>query len=158
MESKKKCTKCNSYKSTSNFYKRKASKDGLNHWCKSCHVSNNLKWTKENPEFVKNKKKTYYDKYPERIHNKELKYKFNIDVNDYNEMLKSQNCKCAICGREEMTKDRNGNIRRMSVDHCHDTKKVRGLLCGKCNTALGLFEDNINSLEKAIEYLRVNNE
>lgn len=153
----KECTKCKQNKSLTEFYKRKASKDGLNHWCKECHVQNNLKWTDDNPDKVKVKKKDYYYKHPDRVHNKELKHKFNITKEDYDKMLLQQNNKCAICNREEMTKGRSGKIRKLSVDHCHDSNKVRGLLCGKCNTALGLFEDDTNVLKQAIDYLSKSN-
>ena len=56
-----------------------------------------------------------------------------------------QGC-CAICTRPFVGQ-------RPAVDHCHTTNKVRGLLCQKCNTAIGLLEDNITSLENAIKYL-----
>ena len=50
---------------------------------------------------------------------------------------------CMICGSEE----------RLCIDHCHTTSKVRGILCSKCNTGLGMFRDNIEYLAEAIKYL-----
>ena len=66
----------------------------------------------------------------------------------YDEMVKQQNNCCAICGKSP---DEN---KRLSVDHCHVSGKVRGLLCGSCNLGLGCFSDNPDSLLKAVEYLR----
>lgn len=62
--------------------------------------------------------------------------------------LVRQEGRCAICGRD--LKPGRGT----HVDHCHRTGAVRGLLCSKCNPALGLFEDNVDALIRAAEYLR----
>jgi len=72
---------------------------------------------------------------------------FGITQEQYDTMLTSQNNSCAICSRANFTGY------NWHVDHCHTTGKVRGLLCSKCNQGLGLFEDNLTSLRKAIEYL-----
>jgi len=52
--------------------------------------------------------------------------------------------KCQVCGSEE----------KLHIDHCHDSGRVRGLLCRSCNIGLGNFKDNIERMGKAIEYLR----
>jgi len=80
-----------------------------------------------------------------------LKYKYGIDVAQYDEMLKQSNGSCWICGS---SKPKDKSISRLVVDHCHNTKKVRGVLCSACNKGLGLFEDSIDILEKAIQYLK----
>lgn len=76
-----------------------------------------------------------------------LQKNFGITIEQYDEMLKSQNGKCAVCFKICTTG------RRLAVDHCHKTKKVRGLLCSKCNRGLGLFNDSQHLLKAAIEYL-----
>jgi hypothetical protein len=149
----KTCSKCNKEKTRSEFYKRKASKDGLNPWCKECHVGSNLQWAADNPDFVKQKKSEYYYKYHDRVRNKELKHKFGITLEEYNSMLEFQLGVCAICQQPEISRGRGGKIRPLAVDHNHKTNKNRGLLCHTCNSALGLFKDNTDLLEKAIKYL-----
>lgn len=72
---------------------------------------------------------------------------YGINADQYDAMLKEQNNVCAICNKEEMCD------RILAVDHCHKSKKVRGLLCTNCNMALGKFQDNIDYLKKAIEYM-----
>ena len=61
-------------------------------------------------------------------------------------MLDEQNGQCAICG--------HSLILRFDVDHDHETKRVRGLLCPNCNLGLGYFKDSIKNLEAAIAYLK----
>ena len=79
--------------------------------------------------------------------------KTGLTLEEFNEKLKSQNNKCAICGNDE-TRDKH-NV--FAVDHCHKTGKVRGLLCHNCNYVLGGVKDNIMLLEQAIQYLKDNN-
>lgn len=74
---------------------------------------------------------------------------FGITVEYYEKMLRRQKGLCAICKQPE----RLG--RRLAVDHCHETKKVRGLLCFKCNRALGGFGDSKILLKNAYKYLCV---
>ena len=77
-----------------------------------------------------------------------LMSKYGITINDYDNMRIEQNYRCKICDihEDDLTKG-------LVTDHCHTTKRVRGLLCTKCNVALGLFKDNKDSLINAIEYL-----
>jgi len=79
-----------------------------------------------------------------------LKRLYGLTLEEYNTKLKKQKSVCLICEK----KDR----KTLSVDHNHKTKKVRGLLCQKCNTGIGMFQDNIKLLKQAIKYLRNYNE
>lgn len=79
----------------------------------------------------------------------DLKKSFGLSVDDYFEMLAAQDDKCAICGTME-TGDRN---KYFAVDHCHKTKRIRGLLCNHCNRAIGLLKDSPTILRAAVEYL-----
>ena len=84
--------------------------------------------------------------------NKYLKRTYGISLEDFNNMLSSQNNLCAICKKEGFKINKNTAL-NLVVDHCHVTGVVRGLLCHNCNRALGLFKDNIESLNTAILYL-----
>ena len=79
-----------------------------------------------------------------------LKYKYGITEQQYDEMLKAQDNKCAIC-KSSSTKDKRRH--RFAVDHCHSTGVVRGLLCSACNKGIGLFHDSQDILAAAIKYL-----
>jgi hypothetical protein len=72
-------------------------------------------------------------------------------------MLVAQNYVCKICNEPEIHKNTNDEIQRLSVDHCHTTLKVRGLLCKRCNNMLGQARDNVDILAKGIIYLKENN-
>ena len=80
-----------------------------------------------------------------------LKRHYNITFAEYNILLESQNYRCAICRRTDNSTARTKNF---CVDHCHETGRVRGLLCNSCNRAIGLLGDNINTLSNAIDYLK----
>lgn len=80
-----------------------------------------------------------------RLHQK--KFKYGLNAEDYYHMFEVQENKCAICGT--VFSDTN----KAFVDHCHNTKKVRGLLCTKCNTLLGMAKDDVSILQNAITYL-----
>ncbi len=82
-----------------------------------------------------------------------LRHKYGIDLDAYEEMLRKQNGVCLICGKSETKKTRYGGISTLHVDHDHITGRIRGLLCHKCNCAIGMFCEDIQILEKAIKYL-----
>jgi len=77
-----------------------------------------------------------------------LRVNYGLTVGEYNELYRKQKGCCAICGKHQFELNR-----ALSVDHNHETGKIRGLLCGKCNSALGLFQESRGILFKAIQYL-----
>lgn len=90
---------------------------------------------------------------PEKVKNAELKKMFGITLQEYQRMSETQNHRCAICGDLETAVDKHGVPRRMPVDHCHATGKIRQLLCSACNKALGGFRDRPDLLRRAAEYV-----
>jgi len=102
--------------------------------CKGCYSS---ALRKENPE--------RYLEYDLQIHS-------GISLEEYYGMLERQNGGCAICGRKETIK-KNGKPMRLSIDHDHETGRIRGLLCSGCNKGIGHLQDSPDILTKAIDYL-----
>jgi hypothetical protein len=84
---------------------------------------------------------------PDLARNRQLKHMFGITLADFNRMVEEQNNCCAICG-EKFTKTPH-------VDHDHETRRIRRLLCLQCNSGLGQFRDNEELLIKAADYLKV---
>jgi hypothetical protein len=106
-------------------------------------------------EYNKKYAKKYAEQNKNKILNYQMKYKYNITTEEYNNLLKLQNNVCAICGKPE-TATNKGKIKLLSVDHNHKTNKARGLLCSDCNTGLGKFKDNSIILLNAIRYIEIN--
>jgi hypothetical protein len=85
-----------------------------------------------------------------------IKNRYKLPEEELVNLVNKQDCKCAICGKE-LNKNINSSGDKsndLCVDHCHNTNKVRGLLCRDCNFGLGLFKDDVNNLINAIKYLK----
>ena len=130
--------------------------------CKEIKSLNEFRYHSRNKNFIsrckecaKKERKAYIEKNREQYlvaqSFSKLKQTYGITKEEYDNRIKNQRGKCAICSSET---PQQKNIKRFSVDHCHKTKQIRGLLCSPCNRGLGCFFDNILNLEKAIEYLR----
>lgn len=124
----------------------------------------NYRWRKKtvlNPEitakrtaYMRNWKKQKLISEPDYERDISLRKQFGITIHKYNEMLTAQNGTCAICfGTEKSVAHTSKKRRNLTVDHCHKTGKVRGLLCSCCNRGIGSFYDEINRLKSAIAYL-----
>lgn len=81
-----------------------------------------------------------------------LRREYGLDADDYERMRQAQGGCCAICGAREY--GWKANAGRLVVDHCHQSKRVRGLLCPACNRGLGQFEDDPKRLLRATKYLK----
>lgn len=103
---------------------------------------NKRKWS-ENKELGQSRNRKSYLKQRPKI----LRDKYGISLDDYEQMFNKQNGVCAICGIKR---------EKLCIDHDHSTGIIRGLLCNKCNFALGLVDDNKETLQKMIEYISKN--
>jgi hypothetical protein len=104
-------------------------------------------WRKRNPDKVREYKARSFDNQKRLQREWHLRTKFGLTSQQYDDLLKEQRGVCAICGlppRKQV----------LSVDHCHDTGTVRGLLHSECNSAIGLLNDDPLLLERAATYLR----
>lgn len=95
---------------------------------------------------------------PSMESDRNLKRTYGLSRKEYNEILKSQNNGCAICGEKETSIEvKTGTTRSLAVDHCHNSQKIRGLLCWRCNGTLGKINDNVELLQSMINYLLKHN-
>lgn len=125
------CYVCRAEKPQNLFGINNTRSDGLQTYCTQCAKEQQSKW--------------YY------------KRKHGISLEERDQMLIDQDRKCAICGRKTEFQFKAGKLTNTGefavVDHCHESLKIRGILCGHCNTGLGAFKDNPETLEAAIIYL-----
>ena len=107
-----------------------------------------------NPKKFAQRNRSWREKNAEKLRWYEVSRKFGISQAEYSALYKNQNGVCAICCNPE-TATRNGVVRSLAVDHCHESGRVRGLLCSNCNTALGKFKDDATIIRKAVKYLEL---
>lgn len=139
----KKCCTCKQFKKLSEFNK-------ANKVCKICRSIYAKKWAQKNPDKMKKyREKSYNNDNPKKRRSKSLKHRYGINEEQYLNMIKIQNNKCAICKKE---------FGEINIDHDHKSNKVRELLCRHCNSGLGFFNDDIDIMKKAIEYIIKHNQ
>lgn len=124
----KPCATCNEVKSLTEFYKNPGCKDGHFKHCKVCDRKRAKLWWDSNQDKV-------------------LLRKYGITEQQFHDMLSDQCGRCAICATHFETS------RKTHIDHCHTSKKVRGVLCHTCNVMIGMAKDSVQTLENAIYYL-----
>ena len=152
----KTCTKCGESKPLDEFGRQKGRKDGKASWCLKCAREYSREWKKANRlrrnQYMREWKKAN----PDKESKNRVKTLYGITAERYDQMVAEQDNKCAICH----TNDPGGNG-NWSVDHDHSCCEgqrscgscVRGLLCRKCNLALGMLNDDVERLTSAINYL-----
>lgn len=106
------------------------------HYCKKCSAKTSRSYHKTDRGQIRWRSRNYQKC-------------FGITIDDYEKMLKAQDGKCAICQRRPGIDQE----KRLHVDHCHTTGKVRGLLCSKCNCGIGHLADSPERLRKAASYI-----
>lgn len=127
------CCSCSQLLPLTEFHRKKASPDGHQARCKRCHAfaKKQAPWK---PAFEKKRNQT-------------LRYKYGITSADYQTLLATQEGVCALCGKP------HSDEQKLVVDHCHDTGRIRGLLCRSCNVAIGLLGDSPSGLQRALNYV-----
>ncbi len=166
------CANCKRDLPVSEFNHNKNLKDGFQSLCKECikiyqkeYYSNNKdayekslinkrNYYKNNKIRLDPIKKVYRDNNKDKRRDCDLRNKFGITLEDYNEMFKLQDGRCYICKEQEVAiSNMNHSIKALAVDHDHKTGEVRGLLCQRCNNVLGKVHDSVFILENMIIYL-----
>lgn len=150
------CTKCNIKKSIEDFYQCKGRyKYGRTPTCKICtsKISSDKMKTPKGRLYLRNKNAEFRKNHAEKFKMgvKMSRYKklgLKITESEYRKLYELQNGYCAICKTHV-----SSCKQELSLDHNHDTGKIRGFLCMNCNLALGKFKDNSDILFAAIDYI-----
>jgi len=155
---------CGKVKSLEQFYRAGGMADGHRSDCIPCNLAAKRartaldpeanrararRWKRENPERARAKQREYLDSGRKQIWDRQshLKRKYGITIADYDRMFEEQNGVCAICGEPRP------EARTLHVDHDHETGVIRGLLCFRCNNALGDFREEYELFQRAADYL-----
>lgn len=163
----KSCCKCRKCHPEVSFHKDASRSDGLSAYCKTCAVEKNKEARRKNPERNRQHQRWKYENNRDqaiasakrnyagnklRAWENKIKRSYGLTAEKYEAMLAAQGMKCAIC----MSIVSRSSSKKLFVDHCHASGKVRGLLCGNCNSLLGHAKDNPEILESAKDYLLKN--
>jgi hypothetical protein len=133
MTETKRCYACGETKPVSEFYR--SNKVYYQKECKTCNRERKYKWhqTEQGKRSSANTK---------------LKARFGITIDEYEAMYEQQGGKCLCCGDTESYLGH-----RLAVDHCHETGKIRGLLCKSCNVGLGNLKENKQFISNLLKYV-----
>lgn len=136
----KTCFQCGAEKDIEEFGQRAISLDGHDGTCKECKRV----YRKKHYQGQEEKKRIWF-----------LRRNYDITIEQYESMLVAQGGVCAICRQPETHRDwRSGKVMWLAVDHDHLTGVIRGLLCNRCNSAIGYLDEQPERLVNAMEYLR----
>jgi protein-arginine kinase activator protein McsA len=146
------CKTCLQEKDLTYFAIQKGAKLGVRNYCKTCvnikSTTNYMKKEKkplQTREDSLQKKRIWYAGNKERNKNNRLRKVYGISLEQYNFLVNLQTGQCACCQKP---------TKLLYVDHCHETGKIRGLLCQQCNAGIGLLGDTLTDIEKAVAYLK----
>ncbi len=159
------CKKCGLTKPIDDFYRAAGMRDGHRNECKVCDLAAKRERYLANPQAAIARVKRWQQENPERHRENQrrmrstpegkerqraghLKRKYGITLEQYDKLLARQGGRCAICRREPRP-----DI-SLHLDHDHESGQLRGILCFRCNNALGDFDDDPTLLWAALGYLR----
>jgi hypothetical protein len=131
----KTCKRCKVEKPVLDFAKGRSY--GSHAWCKPCMAEYQLTYKQK-------KGKEYFKNY-------NFMSKYGITLEEAQKMLADQHNSCALCKKEVQFLPGFSNAAH--IDHCHSSGKVRGILCGNCNTALGKLGDSVETIKNVLKYL-----
>lgn len=139
------CTDCGQFKPLSEFFLQhgSTSSGGKPYYrpdCKPCKRAKHAAWVKT-PDGRR------------VVRNGIIARMFGLSPDCFEQMKRSQEGVCDICKQPETKRHRSGTICELSVDHDHETGKVRALLCSACNAALGLFREDPDRMRAAAAYI-----
>lgn len=147
------CCTCKVEKPLEDYHRSKKHPLGRGYQCKVCvRARHSRKWHDEQKHDVERRERmrAYHQEYNRAA---QLR-KYGLTQEEYDWLLFLQDGQCAICKKTPEQSGLTGrNGQRLHVDHCHDTGVVRGLLCTRCNTLLGMAGDSPECLRAAIYYL-----
>lgn len=142
------CQRCKETKPVAEFSNSTKTFDKLDRRCKTCNYELHNAWRLKNLDHAKEQQKAWRDANPQRVKDFERRRSYGVPPGWYAETLAAQGGGCAACGTAVP-----GGRGDFHVDHCHDSGKVRGLLCANCNLAVGHVRNNPEIAEALKQYI-----
>lgn len=157
LTTEKQCRKCGEVKPLLEFYAHRGTKDRRANYCRTCSQEIAREWRRNNAEKVRaqNRARTADPAARRRYLMLQKAWRlrlYGLTPERFEDLLDKQESCCAICGAVPADAETEGST-GLAVDHDHETGEVRGLLCRRCNLALGYFQDDVALMAKAIAYL-----
>ena len=161
----KACNRCGEVKPDTEEFFRRYCKSGDLTWqkkrkviCRVCESKYSRKWNLSHPDAARTHLQNRKNKPDFKIKQRErnLKKSWGLSSREYSELLLAQGSRCAICFSLDPSDASGGRDKHFHVDHCHATGKIRGLLCGRCNKAVGLVKDSVETALQMALYLERN--
>ncbi len=146
----KRCPKCETIKPVADFASNRGNYDGLQGYCRPCAVAQVTASRRKDPTSHRESSKRWKRENPEKAHDMHLRRTYGVTNGTYEALFTRQGGRCAICKSSDA-----GVGGRLHLDHCHATKRVRGLLCTSCNNGIGRFHDDPKLLREAADYLEL---
>jgi hypothetical protein len=160
----KACNKCGVVKPLEDFHRAPGCRDGRRGDCIECFRAAANARNAANPQANRDRVRRWQEENPERYREKlkefkqspagkrsdrkgHLRRKFGMSLEDYDELVEKQGGVCAVCGYPP------DEGKSFHIDHDHDSGRIRGLLCSRCNHAIGLLRDDPEVIESALTYL-----
>jgi len=134
----KKCRGCGKFENEKEFESNRM-------WCVECYKEHTKERLSNNRHIYNKNRRSVYHKNPYRYKSISKKNKYGITQEEFDKMVKDINNICQICGLD---------MKRPCLDHDHATLQIRGILCSKCNMAIGLLGDDYKIVESAANYLK----
>ena len=145
MSDAKHCHGCGRSQPLENFHRDARRPDGRVTRCRDCRKAYRKEVYARDPQAAKDYQRAWKHRNPEKVSGYSRRFRHGLEPAQYQALVAAQDGRCAICGRDD------GDLR---VDHCHVRHVIRGLLCDRCNRAIGLLGDDPERMEAAAQYVR----
>lgn len=143
------CSHCKQPKPDTAFGRDSRRPSGLQCWCRQCAAQAKRQWRVDNPERRKDTERRYEARNP----NRHLRNRYGISLDTKRRLFERQGSRCGACGTTEPRHPRLSGESGWCLDHDHATGAIRGVLCWRCNVALGYLDDSPERLRRMADYL-----
>lgn len=145
----KRCSRCGRTLPLTAFYKNRSRRDGVCTYCIECKGQYSRELYAKDPYKFDRQRTAYRASEHGKTRKRRSLFmrKYNLTLEQHKQLYLDQNGCCALCGDST-------SYDKIDTDHSHQTGKVRGLLCHRCNTGIGFLGDTFEGVMRAAEYLR----